>query len=39
MRIAFIVVGIMLATPAFAADPVEGEWLTPNGGSKVRIGA
>lgn len=39
MRIAFIVVGIMLATPAFAADPVEGEWLTPDGGSKVRIGA
>ena len=28
---------LLLAAPAYAADPVEGEWLTPDGGSKVRI--
>ncbi|WP_309087663.1 DUF2147 domain-containing protein [Phenylobacterium sp.] len=27
----------LLATPAFAADPVEGEWLTQAGTAKVRI--
>lgn len=27
------------AAPALAADPVAGEWLTPDGGSKVRIAA
>jgi uncharacterized protein (DUF2147 family) len=26
------------ATPALAADPVEGEWLTQSGSGKVRIG-
>lgn len=25
------------ASPALAADPVEGEWLTPSGSAKVRI--
>lgn len=27
----------LLAAPAFAADPVEGEWLTQAGTAKVRI--
>lgn len=27
------------ASPAFAADPVEGEWLTAGGSAKVRIAA
>lgn len=40
MRAIAIAAGLLLfAAPAFAADPVEGEWLTPDGGSKVRIGA
>ena len=40
MRTAFLAAGLLILTePAFAADPVEGEWFTPNGGSKVRIGA
>jgi len=39
MRIALFAAGLLLlAEPALAADPVEGEWLTPDGGSKVRIG-
>jgi uncharacterized protein (DUF2147 family) len=39
MRIALLAMGLLsLAAPAFAADPIEGEWLTPEGG-KVRIGA
>lgn len=29
---------ILAAAPAFAADPVEGEWLTQGGSAKVRIG-
>jgi len=29
----------LAAAPAFAADPVEGEWLTQGGTAKVRIGA
>jgi uncharacterized protein (DUF2147 family) len=38
MRITALAAGfLLLAGPAFAADPVEGEWLTPDGGSKVRI--
>ena len=28
----------LIATPAFAADPVEGEWLVESGTAKVRIG-
>jgi uncharacterized protein (DUF2147 family) len=40
MRTALLTAGLLLlAAPAFAADPVEGEWLTPDGGSKVRIAA
>lgn len=40
MRAIAIAAGLLLfAAPAFAADPIEGEWLTPDGGSKVRIGA
>src|SRR5688500_12097724 len=27
----------IVATPAFAADPVEGEWLVQSGSAKVRI--
>ena len=27
----------LAAPPAFAADPVEGEWLTQSGSGKVRI--
>jgi uncharacterized protein (DUF2147 family) len=39
VRAALLVIGLLLIAPrAFAADPVEGEWLTPDGGSKVRIG-
>jgi uncharacterized protein (DUF2147 family) len=38
MRTALLAAGLLLvAAPAFAADPIEGEWLTPDGGSKVRI--
>jgi uncharacterized protein (DUF2147 family) len=40
MRTALLALGLSLvAAHAFAADPVEGEWLTPDGGSKVRISA
>ena len=40
MRIALLAAGLLLlAAPAFAADPVVGEWFTPDNGSKVRIGA
>jgi len=38
MRIALFAAGLLLSAPAFAADPVMGEWLTQDGGSKVRIG-
>ncbi|MBL8771177.1 MAG: DUF2147 domain-containing protein [Phenylobacterium sp.] len=27
----------LAATPAFAADPVEGEWMNPSGSGKVRL--
>lgn len=27
----------LAATPALAKDPVEGEWLVPSGGAKVKI--
>lgn len=40
MRIALLAASLLLsAGAALAADPVEGEWVTPDGGSKVRIGA
>ena len=40
MRSFLVALGLMLvAAPAFAADPVEGEWIPPGGGSRVRIGA
>ena len=28
----------LLAVPALAADPIEGEWLTQSGSGKVKIG-
>jgi uncharacterized protein (DUF2147 family) len=39
MRTALIAAGLLLfiAAPALAADPVEGVWVTPDGGSKVHI--
>lgn len=40
MRTALLALGLLLvAAPAFAADAVEGDWLTPDSGSKVRLGA
>jgi uncharacterized protein (DUF2147 family) len=40
MRTALLAAGLLfLASPALAADPIEGEWLTPGAGSKVRIAA
>jgi len=40
MRSLAIAVGLTFAAaPAFAADPVEGEWLTQDKGGKVRIAA
>jgi uncharacterized protein (DUF2147 family) len=40
MRTSILIAGMLLAgSPALAADPVQGEWLTQDGGSKVRIGA
>ena len=40
MRTALLAASLLLmAAPAYAADPVEGEWLTPGGASKVRISA
>jgi uncharacterized protein (DUF2147 family) len=40
MRSLAIAVGLAFAAaPAFAADPVEGEWLTQDKGGKVRIAA
>ena len=39
MRTALIAAVLTLAaTPVFAADPVEGEWLTEAGTAKVKIG-
>jgi uncharacterized protein (DUF2147 family) len=35
--IAAAVLVLTAASPAFAADPVEGEWLTQSGSGKVRI--
>jgi len=35
----FAAVFLAAAAPAFAADPIEGEWITPKGGSRVRISA
>lgn len=38
MRTALLAAGLLaLAAPAFAADAVEGEWIPPDGGSKIRI--
>ncbi|MGH6963357.1 MAG: DUF2147 domain-containing protein [Phenylobacterium sp.] len=38
MRSLAIAVGLtFIAAPAFAADPVEGEWLVQDKGGKVRI--
>jgi uncharacterized protein (DUF2147 family) len=38
MRIALLAAGLLaLAAPAFAADPVEGDWTPPDGASKIRI--
>lgn len=40
MRTSIFVAGLLFfGEPAIAADPVEGQWLTQDGGSKVRIGA
>jgi uncharacterized protein (DUF2147 family) len=40
MHTAILALGLLLVgTRAFAADPVEGEWITSQSGSKVRIGA
>lgn len=39
MRLPIVAAGLLLAaTPAFAADPVEGDWLTQSGSGKVTIG-
>lgn len=38
MRTALIAAGLLaLASPAFAADPVEGVWVPPDGGSKITV--
>ena len=38
MRSALLAAGLLaLAAPAFAADPVEGDWTPPDGGSKIHI--
>ena len=38
MRTALLAAGLMaLAAPAFAADPVVGDWSPPDGGSKIRV--
>lgn len=40
MRPLAIAIGLTLAAaPAFAADPVEGDWLTQDKGGKVHIAA
>lgn len=39
MRFVLIAAGLLLASPAFAADPIQGEWIVQGGGSKVRMGA
>jgi hypothetical protein len=37
MRLPILAAGLACAAaPAFAADPVEGEWLTQSGSGKVR---
>ena len=39
MRTVLLAAGLLLlAGPALAADPIEGEWLTQDSASKVRIG-
>jgi uncharacterized protein (DUF2147 family) len=39
MRALVLALGLTLAAaPAFAADPVEGEWLVQDKGGKVRVG-
>lgn len=38
MRTALLAAALLLsAAPALAADPIEGDWFTPHGDSKVRI--
>ena len=40
MRTVLLAASLLLcAAPAFAADSIEGDWLTSDAGSKVRIGA
>jgi uncharacterized protein (DUF2147 family) len=40
MRTVLLAAGLLLcAAPAFAADSIEGDWLTSDGGSKVHISA
>ena len=40
MRTVALSIGLALITavPAFAADPVQGDWVSPNGGARIRIG-
>jgi uncharacterized protein (DUF2147 family) len=39
MRLPALAAALTLAaTPALAADPVQGEWLTQTGSAKIRIG-
>lgn len=37
LRFAAIALAAALASPAFAADPVTGDWMLPSGAAKVRI--
>lgn len=37
-RIIIAAAALMAATPALAADPVEGDWIVQGGGAKVRVG-
>jgi len=38
MRTALLAAALLvLAGPAFAADPAEGDWVPPDGGSKIHI--
>ena len=36
-QLAIVAAALLTAGPAFAADPVEGEWLVRGGSAKVRI--
>ena len=37
LRFAAVAFAAALASPAFAADPVTGDWMLPSGAAKVRI--